>query len=415
MSPITLSHLNALVSDAINFSLDASYWVVAEISEIRTAANGHCYIELVEKDANGGALLAKAPAHIWKNTWQLIKRHFEQDTSASLVVGMKILVEIEPSFHELYGYSLNIINIDPTYTMGDMAQQRAEILCRLKEDGVLTLNKELTLSHPILHIAVISSETAAGYGDFIQQIKTSPFRFHTQLFPAIMQGQGVEESIICALEKIIKEHSLTSFDCVCILRGGGAVSDLQGFESYMLAACVAQYPLPVFTGIGHERDETVLDLVAHTRMKTPTAVAAFLIDLANEEKIKIDNLEKTIKNIITISTQNERIRIDVNSHRLSLCATRTLVHLREKLVRMASRIEFVSHQAVSREHTRIAFLEKNIELANPEHILALGYSITTKDNHIVRNASDINKGDILETHLKNGRIVSLVTNTQPTS
>ena len=280
MTPLSLYELNNVVRSTLELTLEDSYWVVAELSEVRVAGNGHCYVEFVQKEEKGGMLLAKARGNIWRNTYNLLAPYFEQETGQRLAVGLTVLVNVSVSFHELYGYSLTVLDIDPTYTLGAVAQRRKEILALLEEDGVLTLNKELTLPRPLLRIAIVSSASAAGYGDFCDQIKQSGLPFQLQLFPATMQGEGVEASVIAALEMIATEEE--NWDAVVIIRGGGAVSDLAGFETYLLAAHVAQFPLPVLTGIGHERDDTVVDLVAHTRLKTPTAVAAFLVERQRE-------------------------------------------------------------------------------------------------------------------------------------
>ena len=277
MEPITLYELNELVKETLELGMPDTYWVQAELSEVRVN-NGHCYVEFVQKDRRGSGLVAKARGNIWRNVFAILKPTFEQSTGQLFTAGIKVLVEVSISFHELYGYSLNVIDIDPSYTLGDMARKRQEILRQLQEEGVLELNKELDMPMLPRRIAVISSPTAAGYGDFSNQLMNNQggFYFYTELFPAIMQGDGVEQSILQALDIIYSRED--EFDVVVIIRGGGATSDLTGFDTYPLAAAVAQFPLPVITGIGHERDDTVLDMVSHTRVKTPTAAAEFLLD-----------------------------------------------------------------------------------------------------------------------------------------
>ncbi|MBR1713073.1 MAG: exodeoxyribonuclease VII large subunit [Alloprevotella sp.] len=432
---ISLSELNALVREVISLSMDEAYWVVAEVSELRTAANGHCYMELVEKDATGRGLRAKAAAHVWRNTWPLLRSHFEERTGQRLAAGMKVLVQVEVEFHELYGYSLNVTDIDPTYTLGDMAQRRQEILRQLEEDGVLTLNKELPLPRPLTHIAVVSSASAAGYGDFIRQLEASPYSFCVKLFPAVMQGDGVEQSVISALDAIASSGE--DFGCVCILRGGGAVSDLQGFESYALAANVTQFPLPILTGIGHERDDTVIDLVAHTRLKTPTAVAAFLIETCREEVELLQDLEARITTSVTARLQREKERFAQTARRAQLSAVQFSSRGRERLIRLGSRMALASRERIAKEHlrlarlaeraastttsrmererNRLALIEKHLQMASPDRILRLGYSITTINGRIVKNAGDVRPGDILETRLMKGRLTSQVTEKHETS
>lgn len=432
---ISLSELNALVREVISLSMDEAYWVVAEVSELRTAANGHCYMELVEKDATGRGLRAKAAAHVWRNTWPLLRSHFEERTGQRLAAGMKVLVQVEVEFHELYGYSLNVTDIDPTYTLGDMAQRRQEILRQLEEDGVLTLNKELPLPRPLTHIAVVSSASAAGYGDFIRQLEASPYSFSVKLFPAVMQGDGVEQSVISALDAIASSGE--DFACVCILRGGGAVSDLQGFESYALAANVAQFPLPILTGIGHERDDTVIDLVAHTRLKTPTAVAAFLIETCREEVELLQDLEARVTTSVAARLQREKERFAQTARRAQLSAVQFSSRGRERLIRLGSRMALASRERIAKEHlrlarlaeraattttsrmererNRLALIEKHLQMASPDRILRLGYSITTINGRIVKNAGDVRPGDILETRLMKGRLTSQVTEKHETS
>ena len=426
---ISLSELNALVREVISLSMDEAYWVVAEVSELRTAANGHCYLELVEKDASGRGLRAKASAHVWRNAWPLLRMHFEERTGQRLSAGMKVLVQVEVEFHELYGYSLNVTDIDPTYTLGDLAQQRQEILRQLEADGVLTLNKELPLPRPLPRIAVVSSASAAGYGDFIRQLDASPYRFEVTLFPAVMQGGDVEQSIIAALDEIASRQE--AFACVCILRGGGAVSDLQGFESYALAANVAQFPLPVLTGIGHERDDTVIDLVAHTRLKTPTAVAAFLIETCHGEEELLSDLETRICAGAAQKLRREQERFARTAGRIRLSAAQFSSRGRERLLRLgnrmtlaaqgriaaertalgrlAERLPALTQSRMERERNRLALHEKHISLASPERILSLGYSITTRDGRIVRDAEALQPGDIIETRLSKGTVRSRIT------
>ncbi len=433
MKHITLSTLNRLVSEALSAELEETYWIIAEISEMRIAANGHCYMELIEKDETTGKLQAKASAHIWKFTLKLIKSDFEKQTGQRLSTGLKILIAVEPTFHELYGYSLNIIDIDPTYTLGDISRHRQEIIRQLEADGVLTLNKELPLKRPTLRIAVVSSSTAAGYEDFIHQLKNTSFRFVTKLFPAVMQG-GIEDSIIAALDDIAAQAS--AWDCVCILRGGGAVSDLQGFESYKLAANVAQFPLPVLTGIGHERDETVLDIVAHTHLKTPTATAAFLIDQAQAEIETIKDLEAYIYNNIAKTISQRQAEFEKLSYRVSAYSSQFCNRASNTLSQIYERIKLKGRNRIAKEHTRneiladsiprlvkfalersrnlIALTEQKIKMTSPERILSLGYSITSHNGHILTDIAKLNEGDMIETHVANGKIISRIEQTTKT-
>lgn len=428
MKALSLFELNNLVHEALEATFDHTYWLTAELSECRVAANGHCYVELVEKDDDSRVLIAKARGNIWRNTYPLLAATFEHETGQKLQPGLKILFEAKVTFHELYGYALNIIDIDPTYTLGDMARKRKEILAQLEADGVLTLNKELALPRPLSRIAVISSSTAAGYGDFCDQLEKSPYRFTTRLFPAIMQGEHVEESVIEALDSIAEEQE--AWDAVVIIRGGGAVSDLNGFDTYLLAANVAQFPLPVLTGIGHERDDTIIDVVAHTRLKTPTAVAAFLIERQRDEYETLLQMEKNLQQNICRKLEKERNRFEQNGRRYQM-ATASYCH-REKanLLKLTSLLEKQIFQLIqqqqfqlnslqqvyekavatqiSHEQIKLASIGKQLALAGPERILKMGFSITYHQGKAVKSASLLKSGSRLTTRLAEGSITSTV-------
>lgn len=271
----TLSQLNESIKDALLEAFPATVWVVAEVSELKQNRSGHCYLELIEKEDN--SIVARSRATIWSYTYRMLKPYFETSTGQSFTEGIKVLVQVTVEYHPAYGLSLNIKDIDPTYTVGDLALQRKEIINRLQADGVLEMNKELELPLVPQKIAVISSATAAGFQDFMDQLEANEygFRFYTKLFEATMQGAETVPTIIGALERIFQYDEF--FDAVVIIRGGGATADLNSFDDYDLAFNITQFPLPVITGIGHEKDDTIVDMVAHTRMKTPTAVAEFLI------------------------------------------------------------------------------------------------------------------------------------------
>ena len=307
MNALTLYEINSLVRQTLELTLDAEYWVRAEIAELRV--NRHCYMELVQKDARGNGIVAKARAQVWAQVWAFIKPMFEETTGQVLSAGMQVLVKVQVTFHELYGYSLNVTDIDPTYTLGDIAKRRQEILQQLKDEGIDTMNKELPLPRLLQRVAVISSASAAGYGDFCNQLNNNQrgLAFKTELFQAMMQGNEVEKSVIQALNRIA--NRLDEWDVVVIIRGGGATSDLQGFDSLLLAENVAQFPLPIITGIGHERDDTVIDMIAHTRVKTPTAAAEFLIHHQEEELDMLEDLSARLTAQVSLLLQNETNRL----------------------------------------------------------------------------------------------------------
>ncbi len=314
---LKLSELNGLVKKAVSDAFTAPIWIIAEISELKTNRSGHCYLALIEKDEHGDTILAQARATIWSYTFRMLKPYFEATTGQQLVEGLKVLVSVSVEFHELYGYSLNIRDIDPTYTLGDMARRRLEIIARLKADGVSEMNKELDLPLVPQKIAVISSSTAAGFQDFVDQLTNNPqgYQFHFKLFSAIMQGNQAESSIIGALEQIYLYEDF--FDIVVIIRGGGSQADLSCFDNYNLAYFITQFPLPVITGIGHEKDDSIVDLVAHTRLKTPTAVAEFLIGIVSRFELYLDELAKNYIAGVDELLSTEKNKIDQFSRMLA--------------------------------------------------------------------------------------------------
>lgn len=428
-SHLTLFELNSLVRKTIELTLPDCYWVEAELAEVRERS-GHCYMELIQKDEFGTALVARASAKCWRSTWSLVRPHFERVTGECLHAGMKVLLQVYAQFHENFGFSWIVTDIDPTFTLGDMARKRQEVIRQLKAEGVFDLNKELTLSLFAKHIAVISSETAAGYGDFCNQLSTNPygFSFDITLFPAIMQGERTEESIISALNAI--NIDADSFDCVVIIRGGGAVSDLSAFDSLTLAENVANFPLPVITGIGHERDESVVDMVAHTRVKTPTAAAALLTDNLKRTADFIDSARTAIARAVSRRMETERIRLNRAAERIpvlfSLVNTRHRARLdalyakiessvKRRLTAENTRIERLSSAivpAVSRrlmtERHRIEMLSQRAEASDPARLLKRGYSITLHNGHTVRSAAELKDGDMIETRFGKGKIKSAV-------
>lgn len=300
---LSLSELNSLVADVINTTMSRSYWVEAELSEVREN-RGHCYMELIEKNENSNVPIARASAKCWSNIWSAIKPYFIRITGQQIRAGMKVMLQVHAQFHPQYGFSWIVDDINPEYTMGDMMRKRQEIIRQLKEEGVYDLQKELSLPLFAQRIAVISSATAAGYGDFCNQLENNELGlyFHVELFPTIMQGDNVESSIIASLNQINNREE--EFDCVVIIRGGGATADLSGFDTLGLAENVANFPLPIITGIGHERDESILDMVSYQRVKTPTAAAAYLINHLTSTLIRVENAQSTIIDYVKKSIRN---------------------------------------------------------------------------------------------------------------
>lgn len=405
---LSLYELNGLVKRTIRDRMSETYWVQAELSDVRSNYSGHCYLEFIQKDASGNNLIAKARGTIWSNIYKMLKPYFEQETGQAFASGIKVLVRVSVDFHELYGYSLTVLDIDPTYTVGDMERKRREILRQLEKEGVIDLNKELEM--PVLpqRIAVISSATAAGYGDFCNQLSNNPrgYGFYTELFPAIMQGERVEESIIAALDAIYAR--LEAFDVVVIIRGGGATSDLSGFDTYELAANCAQFPLPIITGIGHERDDTVIDLIAHTRVKTPTAAAAFLVACMDQVADRLDNLSFRLQQGVRNRLLWEHRRIEGLKQRIPSAVYKRISDAKYGLLAANRDLQMATRQFLSMKKHRLELLQQRLNDALPEKQLARGYSITLKNGKAVKDASALKEGDTLVTLLYKGKVESVI-------
>lgn len=420
----SLYELNSIVRDIVSMSLPDSYWVEAELSEAREGYGGHCYLELIEKDERSNTPIAKAHASCWRTRWMLLKPQFERVTGQRIHAGMKVLLKVHAQFHENYGFSWIVDDIDPTYTMGDMACKRMEIIQTLKEEGVFDLQKELKLPMFCQRIAVISSATAAGYGDFCNQLADNGYglQFTTALFAATMQGEGVEQSVISALNRINEEWE--NWDCVVIIRGGGATSDLSGFDTLALAENVANFPLPIITGIGHERDESVLDMISFQRVKTPTAAAAFLVDHLTEVYARIEDAQEAIVNYVKRRLQVERMkferlstqiptlfslvkvrqsnRLDQLLNRLKVKAERIPADGLHRLEMLEARLKEPVARKLERELHRIDMLSQRAIAQDPERLLSRGYSITLKDGKSIKDASQLKAGDEIETRFAKG-------------
>jgi len=405
---LSLHELNGLVKRSIRSCLPDTYWIQAELSDVRTNYSGHCYLEFVQKDASGNNLIAKARGTIWSNIFKMLKPYFEQETGQAFTSGIKVLVEVSVEFHELYGYSLTVLDIDPTYTVGDMERKRREILRQLEEEGVIDLNKELEMPMLPQRVAVISSATAAGYGDFCNQLANNPrgYGFRTELFSAIMQGERVEESIIAALDAIYER--MEEFDVVVIIRGGGATSDLSGFDTYELAANCAQFPLPIITGIGHERDDTVLDKVAHTRVKTPTAAAEYLIARMDKCADALDEMSARLTESVRRLLLWEHQRMERLKQRIPSAVYKRLGDAKYRLFSAQRDLQMASRQFLSVKKHRLELLQQRLNDALPEKQLARGYSITLKDGKTVKDASALKEGDMVTTLLHHGKVESVV-------
>lgn len=409
MDALSLYDLNALVRRSLEQCLPDEYWVQAELSEVRVhPATGHCYVEFVQKDPRSNNLVAKARGVIWNNVFRLLRPYFEESTGQVFTAGIKVLVQVSVGFHELYGFSLTVHDIDPTYTLGDMARRRREILKQLEEEGVLTLNKELPMPELPRRVAVISSATAAGYGDFCHQLTNNPrgYYFHTELFAAAMQGDRVEESMLAALDSI--NSRADAFDVVVIIRGGGATSDLSCFDTYLLAAACAQFPLPIITGIGHERDDTVLDSVAHARVKTPTAAAEYLIARMDEAADRLNDLAVRLYEGVTARLKWERNRLQQCRNRIPTAFVRRVSSAKLELLTARKDLHSSVEAVLARHRHKLELLKQRLADASPDKLLARGYSITLKDGKAVKDAALLSPGDRLVTRLYRGEVQSVV-------
>ena len=406
METLSLYELNRLIRITLREGMPDTYWVQAELSEVREAYNGHCYIELVQKAERGNTLLAKARGTIWTNIYKMLKPYFENETGQAFTAGIKVLLQVSVEFHEQYGMSLTVHDIDPTYTLGDMARRRREILMQLEDEGVLTLNKELPM--PVLpqRAAVISAASAAGYGDFCDQLVGNPygFVFYPKLFPAVMQGDRVEETVIAALDRIAAERD--EWDVVVIIRGGGATSDLSGFDTYALAANCAQFPLPIITGIGHERDDTVLDMVSHTRVKTPTAAAEYLIAAMTDTAAKLDDLVASLTAGVTERMHREEKRIEQLAQRIPALFSVLYTKQMYRIEQFEQRIQTALQQTLIKHTHRLELIEKILEGASPKQILQRGYTITRCEGRVVRNVALLPEGALLTTEFADGEVKS---------
>lgn len=426
---ISLVEFNRRIGGLLHDASVQRCWVVAETSDVRQSG-GHCYLELVQKDAQTGQTLARMRGIVWASVYARLRCEFERATGQPFASGMNVMVEVSANFHEQYGLSVVITGINPTYTLGDMARQRLEILNRLRSEGIIDMNKQLPWADVAQRVAVISAAGAAGYGDFMNQLHNNPsgIKFYTCLFPAVMQGQSTVTSVIAALERINDYADL--FDCVVIIRGGGSTSDLNSFDNYDLAANVAQFPLPVICGIGHDRDNTVVDSVASVRVKTPTAAAEWLLDRAQSALDHVNALTDMVVDSATQMLSGARQQLAYFTSGIPLMADNIVVRHRARLQQIAAaipvvavrridgagkdlafasqRVAMAARQCVANERQRVTGLEKQVELLSPDRVLRRGYSLTLRDGYVVTSASSLRAGDSLVTRFADGERTSVV-------
>ena len=429
----TLRQLNLLVREAIEDALPDEYWVEAELSECRENS-GHCYMELIEKDERSNTPVARASAKCWRQTWLMVKPYFERTTGQPLRAGMKVLLKVYAQFHEAYGFSWIVSDIDPTYTLGDMARKRQEIIRQLKEEGIFDMQRELCIPTFAKRIAVISAQNAAGYGDFCRQLEDNEygFRFEVTLFPAIMQGEQVEQSVIAALNQIYKTPLSSpegdtivpatktieapsgavggafAFDCVVIIRGGGATADLSGFDTLALAENVAQFPLPIITGIGHDRDESILDMVSNTKVKTPTAAAALLIDNLLRVLERLDDASQRITNAVNQRINSQKSKIATMTSLIPTLALRMVGDQRHRIEMMEGRLPVAIERRLTSQKHLLESLSLKLQGFDPQLLLSRGYSITLHNGRAVRDPKLLKPGDEIETRVEKGTIRSVV-------
>ena len=433
MTSLSLYQLNQLIKESLRQVIPATIWLRAEIHNITSNYSGHCYLDLIEKSEHNDQIIAKQRATIWVSTYRLLAHKFYSATGGTLQAGMNILVEVSVEFHELYGMSLNIKDIDPTYTLGELQRRRLEIIQRLKKHGLIDKNRQLPMPRLIKRIAIISSPTAAGYSDFIHQLTHNPhgFTYQTTLFPAIMQGPQTEESILSALDKIINfQLSTFNFQLVVIIRGGGATSDLQAFDSEQLAVRCANFPLPIITGIGHLRDETILDLVAYKNLKTPTAVAEYIISHTLELDMYLlelgDRIQKSAilrleqeKNLLTslsayipqyalrLLTASDN-KLTALQHRIELKTADFIAKNRLLLDRKSDQLSAIVNQQFQQQQNNLKLIETKLQLLDPQQLLRKGYSFTTHNGKLVTSITQLAPGDTITTTLADGTIDSTV-------
>ena len=397
---LTLLDLQRMVRATLESRFRDPLWISAEISELKVNRSGHCYLNLVEKGATDGAPRAEARAVIWKSAYLPMASMFEAATGATLRAGLRVLVRVVVTYHEIYGFSLQIIDIDPRYTLGEIERRRRETIARLQQDGVWDMNRELELPRPTLRIAIVSSDTAAGYQDFMNELGRNTYRFQTTLFRSLMQGDAAEESIVAALRDIAQREE--NFDVVAIIRGGGSTSDLALFDSYLIASYVAQFPLPIFSGIGHDKDVSVVDMVAHTSLKTPTAVATKLVEMADYEMTLVENFATEIAHNVEDMLHGEELRLYTHGVNISREATRHISNHEKRIELLKdgllSRVEYM----ISTEEQRLNAAERTLQSYSLDNILRLGFAVARNQEGALKSIAQTHIGETIAIELLDG-------------
>ena len=403
---ITLRELQRRVKSALEGQFALPVWVSAEISEIKVNYSGHCYLELVEKGGDNGVPTAQARAVVWRSHYPRISGYFEAETGQRLAAGIKILAKVLVSYHELYGFSLQITDIDPSYTLGDMERQRQQTIAQLQQDGVWEMNREVPMPTVVQRIAIVSSANAAGYQDFCKELDKSPYRFELTLFDAFMQGAAAEESIVEALCNVAT--NLEKFDAVVLIRGGGSRSDLNCFNAYRLCAHVAQFPLPVVTGIGHDKDTSVADMVAHTALKTPTAVAGWLVEQMAEVDGWLDCAALQLHDTTTAAMHASEVQLERLSGEVRRLSGELLTRQSLRLEHFTELLPDAARDFLARQTTRLENAAELIAGRSPERILRLGFAVVRSGGKAVTSAAAVAAGERIEIEVSDGKINATV-------
>ena len=408
---LTLSQLQKLVKATLDEAFALPVWVSAEIAEIKINYSGHCYLELVEKGGDNGVPLSQARAVIWRTAYARIAGYFEAETGQRLAAGIRILARVMISYHELYGFSLNILDIDPTFTLGDMERQRQITIERLQREGVWDINRENPLPQVVQRIAIVSSRQAAGYQDFCKELGKSPYAFSLTLFDAFMQGAGAEDSIVAALDAVADR--MDDFDAVVLIRGGGSASDLNCFNAYRLCAHIAQFPLPILTGIGHDKDTSVADMVAHTALKTPTAVAGWLVERMTQAEGWLDYAALQLHDATKAAMHASEVRLERLTGDLRQMSGDLLTRQRLRAEHLSALLPEAVRNFLARQATRLDNAAELIAGRSPERILRLGFAVVRTGGKAVVSARDVRKGDALEIEVADGTIHGAVQRSEP--
>ena len=403
---ITLKQLQQQIKSAVEGALPLPVWIVAEVAELKVNYSGHCYMELVEKsEPKRGANstpTAQARAVIWRSQWAMISPYFRQQTGSDLQAGMKILARVMVSYHELYGLSLQILDIDPSYTLGEVERQKQLTIAQLKADGVWDMNRELPMPYLVQRIAVVSSAAAAGYRDFMNELREGGYAFRCDLYDAVVQGNAAEESICAALEEVALKQEL--YDAVVVIRGGGSASDLSCFNSYRLCSYVAQFPLPVLTGIGHDKDTSVADMVAHTPLKTPTAVAAWLTDRMARIEGWLEDMSVQLKTLATAMTKREELRLERLSAEIKLQTATYCQRAEARLELMHEQLFSLVERRLECEKSRLEVMQRSVEALSPKRIMELGFAVVRSGGKVLKRVGDAEAGAPIEVELADGTI-----------